>query len=247
MSSKKSKNDPESSAEAFFSSSSDEELNWSSAKFDAMKTLYSPKVRLSSTAKALDNIEKFVAIREGKRQNNKAKQKANPTPSTSAGIPSLQRNFSPSQQMVQAPKREMSNVLTYMEKQTKGPMSDLTKYVKAGSRVIVCTRGVSGERGRLKGVLVAFDKHWNLALTDVQETFKRKRKAKPFLMSVAGKERLTPKTEEGAKRSDPKVEYVGESRVRVVKTRRNNFLCERYVPQLLVRGEHVVFVAIEKI
>ena len=44
----------------------------------------------------------------------------------------------------------------------KGPMSVLQKCVENQTRVKVLTRKLNGVRGTCTGVLIAFDKHWNL-------------------------------------------------------------------------------------
>ena len=46
----------------------------------------------------------------------------------------------------------------------KGPMSVLQKCVENQARVKVLTRKLNGVRGTCTGVLVAFDKHWNLGI-----------------------------------------------------------------------------------
>ena len=46
-------------------------------------------------------------------------------------------------------------------------MSVLQKCVENGTRVKVTTRKLTGVRGTCTGVLIAFDKHWNLALVSI--------------------------------------------------------------------------------
>lgn len=95
-------------------------------------------------------------------------------------------------------------------------------------------------RGSCTGFLVAFDKHWNVALVDVDEVFTRRRHGKPSLEDEF-MEKL--KVEEKASRRS---ETVGASVLRVVKQRRKTELCERHVPQIIIRGEHVAVIAIVK-
>jgi len=47
------------------SETSDESLDAGSEKFDPLKALYSPKVRLASTVPIYDNISKFESILKG--------------------------------------------------------------------------------------------------------------------------------------------------------------------------------------
>ena len=56
------------------------------------------------------------------------------------------------------------------------------------------------------------------------------------------KEHPMSQTKESKK--SPKMETVGGSVMRIQKTKRNTEMCERHVPQLLIRGEHVVSVVL---
>ncbi|KAI0228204.1 hypothetical protein LSAT2_021325 [Lamellibrachia satsuma] len=82
----------------------------------------------------------------------------------------------------QIPQRKhMRNVLTRMEEYTTGPFSLLYRSVKEKRKVKVWTRSFKFIRGICTGYVVAYDKHWNLAMSDVDEIYKNpsvKRKAK---------------------------------------------------------------------
>ena len=67
-------------------------------------------------------------------------------------------------------------------------------------------------RGTATAYIAAFDKHWNLALTDVDEQFSRLRQRKTWCPERNLKRKLLP--------ADLPVEYkIGNSRMRVVKIR----------------------------
>jgi small nuclear ribonucleoprotein (snRNP)-like protein len=80
--------------------------------------------------------------------------------------------------------------------------------------------------------VAAFDKHWNMALTDIEETFLRKIRRKiPIHMG------------ESVKISEEELEKRGLVRPKVIKKVGNKFeLCKRYIPQLMIRGEQIVIV-----
>ena len=80
--------------------------------------------------------------------------------------------------------------------------------------------------------------HWNLALTDVDEQFTRRRARKVAVTGGTG-----PRTGAGA--GEQREFKVGESVFRIIKVKRKVEICVRHSPQLLLRGEHVVMVSRE--
>jgi hypothetical protein len=62
----------------------------------------------------------------------------------------------------------------------------------------------------------------------------------------AGLSRLRnhPKSQAEECNNSPRMETIGGSVMRIQKTKRNTEMCERHVPQLLIRGEHVVSVVL---
>lgn len=96
------------------------------------------------------------------------------------------------------------------------------------------------------GFLVAFDKHWNLALKDVDEEFTRKRSRKSYVGCTA--DSRPPMLRGGGRQNllpcDLPVEVrTGASLLRIVNIRGKFEMCVRHVPQVLLRGEHVVMVS----
>lgn len=219
------------------STSSDDEsqIDSSSANFDALKSLYSNKVKVDPAAPIYDNVEKFVnSLKNVPKKPSKPKAEQPPPPQV------LQRQFLPEQMAVESRKKSHPNVIKYMEKQTEGPLSVLAKCVNDGKRIRVFTRNAHKQRGECVGYIVAFDKHWNMALVDVDETFTRKRFRK---LTATGSEKDC-KTKEN--KSGSRMEQVGTSLIKVIKTNRNSELCQRHMTQIVLRGEHVVSVSLVK-
>jgi len=119
-------------------------------------------------------------------------------------------------------------------------MSVLQKCVENQTRVKVLTRKLNGVRGTCTGVLIAFDKHWNLAMADVDETYSRPRNRKPEYDN--GKKIPVKNQDKDIDDTFLPVERAGESVIRVLKTRRNTQQCQRHVPQLVLRGEQVILI-----
>jgi len=200
-------------------------LDVSSSSFDPLAALYSEDVVIPDTsAPIVDNVEKFIASLNKPTTSGKKSEKNKLIPAA------VQRQFTEEQMPIKCPRRQGNNVLTYMERQKKGPMSVLQKCVENQTRIKVTTRKLNGTRGFMEGVLIAYDKHWNLALADVDETYSRPRHRKP-------------EYDNGKKVEKPlQPERMGQSVIRIVKTRRNTELCQRHVPQIVLRGEHVILI-----
>jgi len=207
------------------------------SSFLADKALYSPRLALDPEAPVFDNVEQFTATMDGRRGRGRGRAKA------AAAVPApAPRNFTLSQRPItDKPRRGPSNVLSYMIKLssdgTEGPMAALAKLARDGARVEVRTRGLDRIRGVCRGFLKAFDKHWNLALVDVDEEFIRRRRGR---RQLDGEVREAPHWDEQSGRY---TEIIGQSTVVVKQTKRHTLVCQRHISQLLIRGEHVVAVS----
>ncbi|XP_047108102.1 U7 snRNA-associated Sm-like protein LSm11 isoform X1 [Schistocerca piceifrons] len=210
------------------SDTDDESLDVTSSKFDPLKALYAPKLPLTvPNAPIYDNVSKFYSTKLApKREPSRKKVPKETEPSTSG-----ERKFLPHQMPVSAPrfKRPGRTVLTRMES-VKGPLAVLRECVNSQIRIKVVTRSMNGIRGYCEAFVVAFDRHWNLALKDVREVWTRKKKAKvPSIGSCGTLVESTPAT--------------GQT-VLVLKSGKKEELLERHVPQLLLRGEHVAIISV---
>ncbi|XP_024945875.1 U7 snRNA-associated Sm-like protein LSm11 isoform X1 [Cephus cinctus] len=117
------------------------------------------------------------------------------------------------------------NVLTKMER-TFGPLGALYRYMQSRTRVKIYTRNERGIRGHVEAYVVAFDKHWNLALEDCFEVWTRKVKRKAPALGPPDSIKLPddmPRTV--VKESNGKIETL-----------------ERHVTQLLLRGEQIAII-----
>lgn len=179
------------------SSSSDESLDPTSDKFDALKALYSQKVKLPMpNAHPLDNIAKYDSVmKQSKRKEELNADKGTErqpgmdidgaSQSKTSAVPKKEyQRFLPHQQMVPGKARKpQSNLLKRMDT-VPPPLRRLREAAATRCRVRVVTRDEHGVRGRLEGYVVLFDKHWNLAMADVTEVFYRSapRRAKDFFV-----------------------------------------------------------------
>ncbi|XP_012886325.1 PREDICTED: U7 snRNA-associated Sm-like protein LSm11 [Dipodomys ordii] len=65
------------------------------------------------------------------------------------------------------------DTLTLMDVHEGSPLGELHRCIREGVKVNVHIRTFKGLRGVCTGFLVAFDKFWNMALTDVDETYRK--------------------------------------------------------------------------
>jgi len=98
------------------------------------------------------------------------------------------RKFEEDQGLLKGRGIKVRNVLTRMEHQ-KGPLQQLKLAKETNRRLKVYTRNDREVRGVLTGYVVAWDKHWNMVLKDVDEVFLKNIKCKtpvPALGDVSG-------------------------------------------------------------
>ena len=214
-----------------------------SLSFDPERALLDNNFDLSFAAGVdpLDNVEKFAKALEG-GTDDKLKTEEKGKKQKKVEVEPTARRFEESQMPIKGKAKRPRNVLHYMKKcvDQGGPMAAFAKCALERIKVKVLLRGAVSMRGSCTGFLVAFDKHWNVALVDVDEVFTRKRHGKPSL-----EEEFMEKLAVGEKASR-RTETIGASVLRVVKQRRKTEVCERHVPQIVIRGEHVAAIVILK-
>ncbi|TRY75514.1 hypothetical protein TCAL_11209 [Tigriopus californicus] len=230
-----------------------------SPAFDPLGALYTPNVAaipevhlIPGPIRTFDHVGQYEAFRDGRIQASEQKARAKKAEQAAAQEAPLQRRFLPEQMPVPVDGPPGKNVLTYMERQaTKGgPMAFLSECVNQRIRVKVVVRGAVSIRGSLEAFVLAFDKYWNLVLSDVDELFSRKRRGPSMFTDQDATEAnvwtwRNPNRPKGSqkKRTPVKTEQVGSTTLHILKTRRKTELCQRHLPQTLLRGEHIVTVA----
>jgi len=201
--------------------------------FNPLRAIYDPDFQTDESTQCHDNVEKCIAVIEGRVRTPKPKQEA--PEKDESGEVKLERQFTPSQMPVAArPRKEFRHVVNRMGEFSSGPLSVLKRCLEEGVRVRVWTRGLNDVRGVTTGFVSAFDKHWNMALTDVDEQFTRRRSRKAPVLGGEVAKGLDKEATEFR---------VGESVVKILMVKKKVEICVRHVPQVLLRGEHVVMVA----
>uniref|UniRef100_A0A3B1JAQ1 LSM11, U7 small nuclear RNA associated n=1 Tax=Astyanax mexicanus TaxID=7994 RepID=A0A3B1JAQ1_ASTMX len=166
----------------------DQKLDVSSDQFDPLLALYSPQVPLPfPNIRAFNNLaeyESFIKGGRGRAKPGSAEQKLRKA-RRGAGPADPERLERLRRLMVQNPveegeqsrgrqrkQRARKNVLTRMPLHEGSPLGELNRCVQERIRVKVHIRSFKGLRGVCSGFVVAFDKFWNLAMVDVDETYR---------------------------------------------------------------------------
>ncbi|KAM9184725.1 U7 snRNA-associated Sm-like protein LSm11 [Mergus octosetaceus] len=181
-------------------------LDVSSSRFDPLLALYSARTPLPFPgAPCFNNLAEYESFQRGllrprgRRPNAAASAAARRGPSARSArrgpaaadperiqrLRSLMVNAGPEQEAAAGGaaarrRRAPRNVLTRMPLHEGSPLGELHRCVRDGVKINVHIRTFKGLRGVCTGFLVAFDKFWNMALTDVDETYRKPVLGKAF-------------------------------------------------------------------
>ncbi|KAG8128471.1 hypothetical protein E2320_015311 [Naja naja] len=185
-------------------SPSPDRLDVSSQRFDPLLALYSEGTPLPyPAAPCFNNLAEYESFQRGLLRAPGRLRTAAGRSSRSAGTRARSRagraTADPERlqrlrnlMLVKEPKPEAAerarargrraprNVLTKMPLHEGSPLGELHRCVRDGVKINVHIRTFKGLRGVCSGFLVAFDKFWNMALTDVDETYRKPVLGKAF-------------------------------------------------------------------
>lgn len=105
-------------------------------------------------------------------------------------------------------------------------------------RVKIYTRKQHGIRGTLTGYIEAFDKHWNIALTNVSEIWKRRKKYFSENKVLFGNTITSELALAKLKAMGIEIPKLSD----IKSLNRKYVECSRHVDQLLIRGEQIALV-----
>ncbi|KAM3867058.1 U7 snRNA-associated Sm-like protein LSm11 [Diretmus argenteus] len=168
-----------------------DQLDICSDHFDPLLALYSPVVPVPfPNIKCFDNVASYESFLKGGRGRAKPENVEKKQRKAMKGVADPERIERLKQLMVRNPlpvpdseeegtsgttrrrkQRAPKNVLTRMSN-FKGPLGALHRCVEEKIRVKVHIRTFKGLRGVCSGFVVAFDKFWNMAMVDVDETYR---------------------------------------------------------------------------
>ncbi|MGH0119420.1 UNVERIFIED_CONTAM: hypothetical protein FKN15_022555 [Acipenser sinensis] len=172
-------------------------LDVSSDHFDPLLALYSPDIPLPyPNVKCFNNLAEYESFLKGGRGRAKPENVEKKNRKSKKGVPDPERIERLKKLMVNNPANEEEggsgrkrlprrakapkNVLTRMPLHAGSPLGELHRCVKERLKIKVHIRTFKGLRGVCSGFLVAFDKFWNMALVDVDETYRKPVLGKAF-------------------------------------------------------------------
>lgn len=129
------------------------------------------------------------------------------------------------------------------EQRFQGPLATLQKQMVTGQRIKVFMRNASGICGHMTGNLEMFDKHWNVALRDVDEVWKRRKafQCDTADYDAASDDRSAPTTDCDRRMRDLRLRFAA---VTVRSLNRKYVECSRRLPRAMIRGEQVALIVL---
>ena len=225
-------------------------LDFTSPLFDAQYALNAPEsivteanpLILSSSHSKLDNISKFRALLpkcDPQRLEPTVKRQKRTSTGQAAkeAIVASQNNNNTTNKTNEVKKLPLFQAMvSSYEQPTSGPLSLLYSILQQRQRVRIMIRYVDCIRGTLTGYLIAFDKHFNMILKDVDEVYGSRVTRDDGAVELAGggveDAPSKSKLEAQRRRCYPKDGSGGPGPV----------VKQRYFNQLMVRGDNVVMV-----
>lgn len=227
----------------------DEEFNIKSEQFNPLKvlltvdfrvTMKKPKVIYQNMA-ALESAIKRVGIMNLNKRDKKKLQVCEKNAKTQVvEEPKIVRRFQEHQMITKCTPagkyRHERNLLGQINQLTCGPLNVLKGYVADKRRIKVFVRREHGIKGYLEGVLQCFDRFWNLLLINVIEQYVQ-RKTKYSQQNIADLPEPIDCSQHLLK--------LGINLPTCIKKRsvkRKNIEITRTLPQIFIRGEHVILI-----
>ncbi|CAN2391186.1 U7 snRNA-associated Sm-like protein LSm11 [Pristimantis euphronides] len=161
-------------------------LDVTSEAFDPLLALYSPETPLPfPDVRCFNNLAEYESFLRGASSRPRRSTGRRPAPEPER-VERLKRLMLPAggdTERRRPPgrgRRPPKNVLTRMPLHEGGPVGRLYRCIQERQKVNVHIRTFKGLRGVCSGFIVAFDKFWNVAMVDVDETYRKPVLGKAF-------------------------------------------------------------------
>ena len=118
----------------------DKELDPEGSEFKPLRAIYDPAFEVSDNAVVQDNVEKCIAVIEGRVRTKKVKEEEEDRKGEEEV--KLERQFRPEQLAQSTRPRKMKKGVLERMKDAEGPLGGLRKLLEQGIKARVWTRGV---------------------------------------------------------------------------------------------------------
>ncbi|XP_055314888.1 U7 snRNA-associated Sm-like protein LSm11 [Sitodiplosis mosellana] len=234
----------------------DPELDIRSDLFNPLKALLSPEIQIPiKDAPQYNNVAQYEsAMRRQQTGETTTKQHAAPKmPSKSyrQEIELHKRRFLPHQEMVKGrgkSARHTRNLLTKMSGDCDGPTNMLKQWKEQQKRVKIFTRNAVTINGHVTGFIEAFDKHWNIVLTNVFEVWTRKKYHHTCkATTIVNDDNDDTDAESQLKVCLQRLQHLNITipSLNVKSINRKRVECSRNVQKLLIRGEQIATIILD--
>lgn len=226
----------------------DKELDITSEDFNPLKALYAPDFRATEKVPKIiyqnmaafeTALKKFGILGLNKKPINIQASGSKNKNTLLVKEEKTQRRFEEHQMAIRTQSKvktkHQRNLLAQMN-QADGPLKQLQQFVSDGRTIKVLIRKEHGIKGYVEGVLKMFDRHWNLLLVDVMECLEQRKYKYAENKLVTHQEPqdcYNILQQLGIKLPKQSVKSLGRKRIEI----------KRNLPQLMLRGEHVVLVS----
>ena len=119
----------------------DKELDPEGSEFKPLRAIYDPAFEVSDNAVVQDNVEKCIAVIEGRVRTKKVVKEEKEQEKGEEGV-KLERQFKPEQLAQPTRPRKMKKGVFERMKEAEGPLGGLRKLLEEGAKARVWTRGV---------------------------------------------------------------------------------------------------------
>ncbi|KAM7343694.1 U6 snRNA-associated Sm-like protein LSm11 [Cochliomyia hominivorax] len=229
----------------------DPELDISSESFNPLKALYAPDYRVTEkepkviyqNMAAFETALKKVGIMGlGKKPKNTEASGSKTQNPFLMKDETTQRRFQDHQMAIRTGPRvktkHQRNLLMQME-QAQGPLKHLQLLIKENVTARVVIRREHGIKGYVEGIIKMFDRHWNLLMVNVVECleYRKYKYGEDKLVTHQEPQDCTKLLQQlGIILPQQNVKSLGRKHVEI----------KRHLPQLLLRGEHIVLISAKR-
>ncbi|GBM27974.1 hypothetical protein AVEN_20585-1 [Araneus ventricosus] len=199
------------------------------------------------------HLDRRHSSKESSRRDRDSSRRSSPGPIKVRNDNELPSEFG--RQSTEPPSKDDENTVLKRMKTafTHSPLNALYQCINENRKIKIWTRNFEEIRGICTGYVVAFDKHWNLILSDVDEVYLKPKKSKYPYLEVDDLPELSPKAPKVKKPKTPEeeaaqkaAEEAAAKKPKKIKKKQCRESSQRHLKQLFIRGNNIIMIALLK-